>query len=94
MEAHVFTGHARQRMQQRGIPREVVDWLLDYGRQAHDKHGARLVFFDHRAHALARREIPPGDYARLERHRRTYAVLAADGAVITVGHRRRRIPRH
>lgn len=94
MESDILTGHARQRMQQRGISREVVAWLLDYGRQAHDKHGARVVYFDRRAQAQARRDLAHSDYVRFERHCDAYAVLGGDGAVITVGHRSRRIPRH
>ena len=76
----VFTHHARTRMQQRGIPTAEIEALLDYGRSTPAGRGCEVLFFD-RASGQGRR------------FRRTYAVLGRDGAVLTVGHRYRRIPR-
>ena len=79
-------------MQQRGIRAAAVEALLDYGRTSHDHHGGELVFFDKAARARLFRDDPAA--ARdAERLCRTYAVLGNDGAVVTVGHRYRRIPR-
>ena len=33
-------------MQQRGIPLEVVECLMDFGAVEHDNHGAEILFFD------------------------------------------------
>jgi hypothetical protein len=50
------------------------------------------VFFDRKARARLAKATP--DAAReAARLRRTYAIVGADGSVITVGHRYRRIPR-
>lgn len=88
----IFTPHARVRMQQRGIRLEMLDALLDYGREVHVAGGRDLVFFDKRARArLAKAGIVRDVQA--ERLCKSYAVLASDGVVITVGHRYRRIPR-
>ena len=38
-----LTTHARVRMQQRGIPEAALDVLLEYGREAHDHHGAVIT---------------------------------------------------
>lgn len=38
-----LTAHARVRMQQRGIPPAALDVLLDWGREAHDHRGCRIV---------------------------------------------------
>lgn len=71
-------------MQQRGIRPEMLEALLDYGREVHVAGGRDLVFFDKRARArLAKAGIAC----------KSYAVLSPDGVVITVGHRYRRIPR-
>ena len=87
-----LTLHACVRMQQRGIRAEALEALLDFGRTAHVDRGREIVFFDKAARArLARRN--PLVAKEVERLRRTYAILGADGAVITVGHRYRRIPR-
>lgn len=85
------TAHARARMQQRGIRPDVLEALLDFGsaRYLHDR-GRELVFFDKKAkQRLAKASLAAAREA--ERLERTYAILASDGAVITVGHRFRRV---
>ncbi len=76
-----LTDHARARMRQRGIPAAVVDDLLAYGRSEHDHRGGTIVYFDRNARAYA------------GRNSRAYLVIGQDGAVVTVGHRYRRIVR-
>ena len=85
--------HAQARMQQRGFPPAALECLLDYGRLYHDHHGAAIVFLDKAARRLARDK---GRVAlkRFEKHLDTYAVVATDGTVTTVGHRYKRIRRH
>jgi hypothetical protein len=78
-------------MQQRGIRPEMLEALLDYGREVHVAGGRDLVFFDKRARArLAKARFGGGQTERLCK---SYAILGSDGIVITVGHRYRRIPR-
>jgi hypothetical protein len=88
----LLTQHAKARMQQRGISAATLDALLDFGRTARAGGGCEFVFFDKRARAgLARAGVIPPSEA--ERICRSYAIVESDGAVITVGHRYRRIPR-
>ena len=68
-----LTAHARVRMQQRGISLAALDVLLEYGREAHDHHGCRIV-------------LGPR-FPRFERYFGAYAVISSDDAVVTVGHR-------
>ena len=85
--------HARARMQQRGIRAEAVEALLDFGRTRHVHSGGReLVFFDKKARARLLK-ADPAAAREISRLGRTYAVLAGDGSVVTVGHRFKRIPR-
>src|SRR3954468_8705886 len=93
----LLTQHARARMQQRGISAATIEALLDFGREVHVERGCDLVFFDKRArarlakaNAAAAAHLKPSDAERIAR---SYAILASDGTVITVGHRFRRIPR-
>jgi hypothetical protein len=83
-----FTEHARARMQQRGISAAAIDLLLSYGASTHDHRGGEIVFFDKSARARLERSQPAA--ARLAR---AYLIVASDGAVLTVGHRTRRMPR-
>ncbi len=87
-----FTHHARARMQQRGISPAAIDLLLSYGASSPADRGAEIVFFDKSARERLARTAPAAarEAARLCR---TYAILGADGRVLTVGHRFRRIPR-
>ena len=88
----LLTDHAHTRMQQRGIRADALEALLDYGRVAHDHHGGEIVFFDRKARArmAQAKALAARDADRLCK---SYAILGSDGAVITVGHRYRRIPR-
>lgn len=88
-----ITHHAQARLQQRGIPPVVVESLLDFGCQAHDHRGGTILFFDHKARTKLRRQIASDSYKRIESHLDAYAVLGADGAIVTVGHRTQRINR-
>ena len=83
-----LTAHARVRMQQRGIPPAALDVLLDYGREAHDRRGCRIVRFDKRSRRRAAKALGARSCCRLERYFDTYAVVAEDDAVVTVGWRR------
>ena len=81
-----LTAHARVRMQQRGISLAALDVLLEYGREAHDHHGCRIVRFDKRSRRRAERALGPR-FPQFERHLGAYAVISSDDAVVTVGHR-------
>ncbi len=85
-----LTAHARVRMQQRGVHREVVQWLLQFGSRTFDGRGAQIRYFDGRARARLREAM--GDDVLRRAHGRldSYAVVANDGYVVTVGHRYRR----
>jgi len=85
--------HARARMQQRGISAEAIEALLDFGRSRHvHSDGREIVYFDKKARARLLKANPAAA-PEIGRLRRTYAVLAGDGSIVTVGHRFKRIPR-
>ena len=86
-----LTAHARARMQQRGITPAVLDALLDFGRELHDRRGCLIVRFDKRSRRRAARELGADRFRRIERHLGAYALLGPDEAVVTVGHRQSRI---
>ena len=86
--------HARVRMQQRGIPQQVVESLLQCGRVQHDSHGGRIVFFDRSAWQRACERGFGGMLREAGRYRRAYLVLGDNGMVRTVSHRYRRIKRN
>jgi hypothetical protein len=85
-----LTTHARVRMQQRGIPPVALEVLLEYGREAHDHRGCRIVRFDKRSRRRAARALGESAFRSVERFLDAYAVVGADDAVVTVGHRQRR----
>ncbi|HET9763298.1 MAG TPA: DUF4258 domain-containing protein [Casimicrobiaceae bacterium] len=89
-----LTRHARARMQQRGIAAAALDALLDYGRVVRAGRGVDIVYFDKRSRERFNRAtvVAPAN-AGAQRICKTYAIVASDGSVITVGHRTRRIPR-
>ena len=93
MNRFQLTQHARVRMQQRGIAPGAVEDLLDFGRTEHDHRGCEIVFFDKPARRRLARERGGHLDERIARLTRTYAVLAGDGSVRTIGWRYKRIHR-
>jgi hypothetical protein len=92
MQVNDVSDHARIRMQQRGIPPAVLDCLLTYGHSEYDHQGACIVYFDKASRArLSRTGV---QLAKIEKYLKTYAVVACDGTIKTVGHRYKRIPRN
>lgn len=89
-----LSNHARARLQQRGIPANVIETLLDFGREEYDHRGSRIVYFDRRTRCQLQRAVGQASYKRIERHLDAYAVVAGSGEVITVGHRKQRINHH
>ncbi len=88
-----LTRHAQAGMRQRGISGEVLDCLLEFGAVCHDHRGGEVLYFDKRARERCRAALAEPDYRRLEGRFNVYAVRASDGALVTVGHRLRRVPR-
>ncbi len=87
-----LTKHAQVRMQQRGIPDRVVDWLLAYG-EIDYQQGAQLYYFTDRAREALRREVGRRMLRRHEKALNSYLVCA-DSRITTVGHLYRRVVRH
>ena|SRR5690242_12500383 len=92
-QPNTATHHARARMQQRGIAAADVDFLLDFGSEFHDHHGAVVVMLDRRSRRWIgnSRALKPSE---LDELRRIYAVVGGDGSLRTVGHRTKRLWRH
>ena len=82
----MFTNHAQTRCQQRGIPRNVVETILAYGRRGYHQ-GAQVYFMDKRARRHARTDMGRPAYVRIADRLDTYLVVSGDGAVITVAKR-------
>ncbi len=89
-----LTRHAESRMQQRGISRQAVDYLLAYGRESYDHRGCQVIWFDKVTRQQVCDEEGGEVMSKLGKCLNTYAVIDLEGTVITVGHRHKRIWRH
>ena len=87
----LVTEHAAMRVRQRGVDPVVLDCLLSYGSSVHDHQGGEIVVFDKRAFRRLERAIDAALLRRVADHRTLYAVRSTDGALVTVGHRFRRV---
>jgi hypothetical protein len=82
------TKHAVIRAQQRGIPPLIATWLLTYGEEQHDGHGAIYRFFSKKSIRRMERDFGREPLRRLSEYRGCYLVEAGDsGKIITIGHR-------
>lgn len=89
-----MTHHAARRLQQRGIPEDVLPLLMQFGAHEYDKRGARLVYLTQRSRERLRKTLGPEHYGRLTPALDVYAVVDSNGVVLTVGHRTHRINRN
>lgn len=89
----MHTGHSVIRMKQRGIPPIVVDLLMQFGTSEKSFDGTRKLYFDKRAKRRVHAYV--GSLAGLiDEHLNVYAVVTAEDAVVTAGHRLERIRHH
>lgn len=93
MSAIAMSQHARVRMQQRGIPEDVLLLLFQFGEKEYDHRGAAVMYLTRGSREKLLRAIGKEQAHRLERALNVYAVVDIDGYVVTVGHRTRRINR-
>ena len=95
MTAHPLSQHAQCRMQQRAIPPCLIDWLFQFGAEAHDHHGAQIRYFDRASKRRLAEAVPAQQLARFDQKlKNAYLVEATDGTVITMGYRDKRVRRH
>lgn len=89
-----MTMHANVRAQQRRIPPLIMEWLTSYGASRHDHRGAEILYFDKHSRKALAKAVGEEVVSRLAELLDTYAVIADDGAMITVGHRYKRLVGH
>jgi len=89
-----LTQHALTRMQQRGIKLHTVEMLFQCGAKEHDHRGGTILYFDKQARQRLRRQHGAEQVKKIDGHLDTYAVIAKDGSIMTVGHRTKRINRN
>lgn len=87
-----LTEHATQRVQQRGIPPAIINWLIEYGAVEYS-HDARKRFFDKTARKKLGKALGNEVVNRLGDLLNCYLVESLHGEVITVSHRTGRIRR-
>ncbi len=85
--------HAAIRMQQRGIPPLIVDWLHLYGDEQHDHKGSTIRFFSKHSWKALKHEVGKEPLRRMSDFRGAY-IIESDGIIVTVGRRFKRIIRH
>lgn len=89
-----LTQHAATRMQQRGIKPHTVELLFHCGSKEYDHRGGTILYFDKQARQRLRRQYGTEHVKKVETQLDTYAVVAKDGSIMTVGHRTKRINRN
>jgi hypothetical protein len=83
----MYTKHALRRCQQRAIPQDLCELVLDFGEYRYDKHGARIWFLTKKTIEKLERNFGSDVSKKLERKRNVFVVEALDSSsVITVGY--------
>lgn len=86
------THHATIRMQQRGIPQQVVRNIIAHGTTRKAPGGAVARFVSKKDLQRLSRLLPKNECTQLDRHKSVYVVMN-DESIITVGHRTKRFYR-
>lgn len=86
--------HAKTRLQQRGIPKQILPLLIKFGKQEYDHRGTRVIYLTRESREKIRQRADRALLKRIEPSMGVYAVLNAEGHIVTVGHRTRRINRN
>lgn len=84
--------HALIRKQQRGLPDEVLSYLLEYGTIAHDNHGGLIYYFSRKSLKLIQ-HINQHFYKLCSDFKKAY-IVEKDGYFVTVGHRYKKRIKH
>lgn len=86
------THHATIRMQQRGIPAQVVRNIIAHGTTRKAPGGATARFISKKDLQRLSRLLPKNECTQLDRHKSVYVVMDQE-SIITVGHRTKRFYR-
>lgn len=81
--------HAQIRMQQRGIPEQIVKNIITYGSTRKVAGGAIARFISKKDLKGIATLLPRNECIQLDRHKGVYVVMDSN-SVITVGHRSKR----
>jgi hypothetical protein len=85
MELQLST-HARTRMRQRGIPGQVLPFLMKFGKREYDHRGEKIVFITRCGRNKIRPTADKALLKRLEPDLDVYTVLNVREHVATIGH--------
>lgn len=91
---NTLTKHAKSRVQQRGMPPVVLEWLDAFGARERDGHGAEKVWFDKISRKRMNKVLGHEIVDRMGSLLDAYMVQREDGMVVTVGRIQKRITRH
>lgn len=92
--ASKYTQHALTRSQQRGIPPVIIEWLLRFGETEWSHDGGRVKYFTRKSRRRMESAVGAEVTRRMHEFLDCYAVVGIDGALVTCGHRYKRITRH
>ncbi len=86
------TNHATIRSQQRGMPPIIQEWLIGYGEELYDHHGAIVYYFNQGSRRKLEKTFGREPIRRFHEWLNAYAVVSVtDGLVITIGKRYKKI---
>jgi hypothetical protein len=88
-----YSKHALVRQQQRSIPPLIVQWLLDYGEEHHDHHGAIKRYFSKQSLKRLKRIFGKRAVMKMSENFSAYAV-EKNGRVLTIGYCIKHLNRH
>jgi len=83
----MYTKHAMKRCQQRAIPEDLCNLVLEHGEFRYDHHGARVWFMTDKALKKLEKSIVDGLRKKLEKKKNIFVVESLDNnSIITAGY--------
>lgn len=90
---NIYSNHAKKRIQQRGIPPLILNWLKEYGQISYDKKGCVIRYFDKKSKKILSKDVGNQIIKQLSNYMSCYAVFRND-LIVTVGYRYKKIIKH
>ena len=88
------TRHAQMRMQQRGIPPLIEQWLDEFGEEQYDGHGGVRRYFSRKSIRAMERAFGRQPVRRMAGYLDAFKVESShDGTTLTLGHQTKRLRR-
>ena len=91
MSKILYSTHAKKRLQQRAIPKKMIDWLITFGRCKHCWGNAKLFFFTAKNRQKCLQHLSKIEQKIFNKKANAFLILSNDNVLVTVGYLNKKV---